>query len=43
MGSSATAPTGPRAVHEAVANGLDPWLRAAGFERIQALEEVDCF
>jgi hypothetical protein len=24
------------------ANGLDPWLHAAGFERIEALDEVLC-
>ena len=31
------------AVLEAVSDALDPWLHAAGFERIQALDEVNCF
>ncbi len=26
----------------AVADALDPWLHAAGFQRIQALDEVNC-
>jgi hypothetical protein len=30
------------AVDEAFADALDPWLRAAGFERIEGLDEVDC-
>ena len=30
------------AVLEAIADALDPWLRAAGFQRIQALDELDC-
>ena len=27
---------------EALADGLDPWLHAAGFEPIEALDEVLC-
>ena len=30
------------AVLEAVSDALDPWLHAAGFERIEALDEVNC-
>ena len=30
------------AVLEAVSDALDPWLHAAGFQRIQALDEVNC-
>jgi hypothetical protein len=25
-----------------VANALDPWLHAAGYERIETLGEIDC-
>jgi hypothetical protein len=30
------------AVQEAVATAIEPWLRAAGFEGIDALDELDC-
>ena len=30
------------AVGEAVADELDPWLEAAGFERVDALDEITC-
>ena len=33
---------GDSALLEAFADALDPWLHAAGFERIEALDEVDC-
>jgi hypothetical protein len=29
-------------VEEALANALDTWLHAAGFARIEALDEFDC-
>jgi hypothetical protein len=29
-------------VVEAFADALDPWLHAAGFERVDALDEIDC-
>jgi hypothetical protein len=25
-----------------VADALDPWLHAAGYERVEALDEIDC-
>jgi hypothetical protein len=33
---------GDSAVLEAIADGIDPWLHAAGFERIEALDEIEC-
>jgi hypothetical protein len=33
---------GDSAVLEAFADALDPWLHAAGFERIEALDEIEC-